>query len=164
MQLLAKSQQEQKQPPRYASSAISIPLIGGAKYLGGSYAFQVHPGLPNSEAGVAVRDDLGATLFLHAGLQLPISQIIAVSSFLPEPYEVLQPLFILVTSSEEGFTASFFDVNIHSTGDTEEDALENLKSLILDVYDRLEKTAPSALGPEPTRQLARLRSFLRISQ
>ena len=57
--------------------------------------------------------------------------------------------------------ASFFDANIHASGDTEEEAFRNLKSLILDTFDSLSAEPAHRLGPEPTRQLAVLRQFVR---
>ncbi|MGH9786980.1 MAG: hypothetical protein ACRD88_22650 [Terriglobia bacterium] len=84
-----------------------------------------------------------------------------ITTFAPEPYELRQPLLILVQREKEGFTASFFDANIHASGDTEEEAFRNLKSLILDVFDSLRAEPLEKLGPEPKRQLSVLEEFLR---
>jgi predicted RNase H-like HicB family nuclease len=66
----------------------------------------------------------------------------------------------VIQPSEEGFSAGFFDANIHASGDTEEEALRNLKSLILDVFDSLSAEPPKDLGPQPARQLAVLNEFV----
>lgn len=89
------------------------------------------------------------------GLMVPIT------TFVPEPYEVVRQMVAVVQPSEEGFTASLFDANIHSSGDTEEEAVRNLKSLTLDVYDNLSAEPTENLGPQPRRQLAVLREFIR---
>ncbi len=85
----------------------------------------------------------------------------AITTFAPKPYELNRPLLVVVQPIGEGFTASFFDVNIHASGDTEEEAFRNLKSLLLDVFDSLLAESPEKLGPEPKRQLAVLREFIR---
>lgn len=97
-------------------------------------------------------------LKLH--LQATHSLIVPISTFTPEPYEVLRPLFAVVTQSEEQFIASFFDANVHASGDTQEEALTHLKSLVLDTFDSLARESPDTLGPESQRQLAVLREFI----
>ncbi len=86
---------------------------------------------------------------------------VPITTFAPEPYELIRPLLVVVQPSEEGFTASFFDLNIHASGDTEEEAYRNLKALLLDVFDSLLAESPEMLGPEPKRQLAVFREFIR---
>ena len=86
---------------------------------------------------------------------------VPITTFAPEPYVLIRPLLVVVQQSEEGYTASFFDLNIHASGDTEEEAFRNLKALILDVFDSLLEEPPARLGPEPKRQLAVLREFIR---
>ena len=101
-----------------------------------------------------VQDILNGLNCLHQswGILAPIQ------SFTPEPYEVLLPFTAVVKPCDDGYEASFFDANIHSSGDTEEEAISNLKSAILDMFDRLSDLAgQEKLGPEPTRQLQVLR-------
>ena len=94
--------------------------------------------------------------------QVLVPGIIAVpiTTFAPEPYELRRPPLVIVQHGDEGFTASFFDANIHASGDTEEEAFRNLKSLLLDVFDSLRAESPENLGPEPKRQLAVLEEFI----
>jgi predicted RNase H-like HicB family nuclease len=89
-----------------------------------------------------------------SGLWVPIT------SFAPEPYEASRPIPAVIQPCEQGFVAGFFDANIHAAGDTEEEAVRNLKSLILDVFDSLSAEPAATLGPEPKRQLAVLREFI----
>lgn len=84
-----------------------------------------------------------------------------IQTFAPEPYEVLRPLAVVIEPSGSEFAASFFDANISTSGDTEQEAFENLKNLVLDIFDSLSREEPGRLGPEPSRQLAVLRSFIR---
>ena len=90
-----------------------------------------------------------------AGIWAPIT------TFTPEPYELLRQIVVVIHPNETGYTAGFFDANIHASGDTEEEALRNLKSVILDTFDALSTEPPDQLGPEPKRQLAVLSEFLR---
>jgi hypothetical protein len=86
---------------------------------------------------------------------------LAVTSFAPEPFSLLRPIEVLVEQMDDAFVASFFDANISASGDNQQEAFDNLKSLILDTYDSLCAESPGRLGPEPKRQLAVLDSFLR---
>ncbi len=105
---------------------------------------------------IGVQTKLEATIRAGgAGIMVPIA------TFAPDPYEATRPMLVVVQPSEGGFTASLFDANIHSAGDTEEEAVRNLKSLILDVFDNLSTEAPENLGPQPRRQLAVLQEFIR---
>jgi len=56
---------------------------------------------------------------------------------------------------------TFFDANIASGGDTEEEVVDNLRTLIIDTFDLLESVEPEKLGREPYRQLQLLRSLIR---
>lgn len=91
------------------------------------------------------------------------TKIVPVQTFAPEPYSLLKPMSVLIEDSEDGYLASFFDANIGTSGETEQEAFENLKSLVLDIFDSLSREAPERLGPEPARQLAVLRSFIRAA-
>jgi predicted RNase H-like HicB family nuclease len=85
-----------------------------------------------------------------------------IQTFAPEPYELRAPIRVTLEESDSGaFVASFFDANIEASGETEQEAFGNLKNLILDVFDSLANEKPGKLGPEPMRQLAVLRSFIR---
>ena len=85
---------------------------------------------------------------------------VPITTFAPEPYEVQPGLVAVIQGREEGFIASLYDANIHASGDTEEEAFRNLKSLILDVFESLSAEASKHLGPEPRRQLAVLQQFI----
>ena len=62
---------------------------------------------------------------------------------------------------EGGFEAGWFDANIHTTGENEEESVANLKSLILDFFDSFSREPIEKLGPEPKRQLAVIKQFLK---
>ena len=88
------------------------------------------------------------------------AKIAPIGSFAPEPYGLLKPILVAIHSIEGGFNACWFDANIHASGDNEEEAVCNLKSLILDFFDTYSNESANGLGPEPTRQLAVLREYI----
>ena len=83
-----------------------------------------------------------------------------ITTFAPEPYAVTKPLPISIYWSDDGFTASFFDANIYSTGDNEHEAFDNIKSLILDMFEGLISRPIDDLGPGPKLQLSVLEQFI----
>ena len=87
--------------------------------------------------------------------------IAPIATFAPEPYEVDRPLPVTIYKSGEEYTASLFDANLHTSGDNEQEAFQNLKSLILDTFDGLTTRSVDELGPGPRRQLEVLKHFIR---
>jgi hypothetical protein len=88
------------------------------------------------------------------------TKIIPINTFAPEPYELLKPILVSVQSVGDEFEAGWFDANIHSAGDNEEEAVTNLKSLILDYFDSFSKEPNEKLGIEPKRQFAVIKTFI----
>jgi hypothetical protein len=85
---------------------------------------------------------------------------IPIDSFTPEPYRVSVPFTAVLACQEDEFIASWFDADIHAAAETEEQAYSELKSMILDTFDRLEELGDSELGPGPRRQKQVLRSHI----
>ena len=85
--------------------------------------------------------------------------VVPIGTFAPEPFSLREPIWAVVQPVDDGFVATFFDANISTSGDTQEEAAANLKDLILDIYLDLEKEPAERLGPEPKRQLAVLKSI-----
>ena len=95
--------------------------------------------------------------------QLEQKQLIRtpITTFAPEPYEIIRPIEVVIEPYEDEYIASFYDANIGTSGDSPEEAFANLKELILDTYDLLLEHDTDALGPEPQRQRAVLSEFVR---
>jgi Arc/MetJ-type ribon-helix-helix transcriptional regulator len=106
-----------------------------------------------AEASLARGEDA-----LARGVQ---TAVIPITTLAPEPYRVLRDIPAVVEPAGDGFIATFFDGNISTSGDTEVEAVSNLWSLILDIFEYLDCEPSDSLGPEPTRQLAVLRVFLK---
>lgn len=88
------------------------------------------------------------------------TRIIPINTLAPAPYEILKPFLISVQPVEDEFEAGWFDANIHFSGDNEQDAVSNLKELILDTFETYITESPETLGPEPTRQLAVMKEYI----
>jgi predicted RNase H-like HicB family nuclease len=84
-----------------------------------------------------------------------------IQSLAPEPYEVIKPLLATVRMVDAQYVASFVDANVASGGETLEEAMSNLKDMIVGTFELLNETEDSELGPGPSRQKAILKEFIR---
>jgi hypothetical protein len=104
--------------------------------------------------------DGGAAVASSAAPGLPPYSVALITTFSPEPYELKRGLAMTIYPADDAYIASFFDAGIHSSGDNEQEAFDNLKSLILDVYDDLTSRSVEGLGPGPRRQRQVLEQFM----
>lgn len=103
--------------------------------------------------------DLRGSLKLRAdGLRVPIQ------SLEPEPFDVIVPMEAVIRPSNGGFVATFFDANVNASGETETEAFDNLKDMIMATFEEYSALGSDALGPEPARQLAVLQRFIQARQ
>lgn len=86
---------------------------------------------------------------------------VPITTFAPEPYELIKEIKAVVQPVEDEFVATFFDANINASGGTQQDAVANLKDIMLGLLEVLEEEPEAKLGKEPARQLAILREFIR---
>jgi hypothetical protein len=95
-----------------------------------------------------------------ANLERTTPTLVAVESFAPEPYEVIKPFHVVVKFYEDQYIASFFDANLSASGGTQEEAVFNLKDMLIDAFDILNEVEDDKLGPGPQQQKAVLKEFL----
>jgi hypothetical protein len=88
------------------------------------------------------------------------SVVVPVATLEPEPFDLLRNIPVVVQPTADGYLATFFDANIGITGDTMEEAVANLRVLLVDVFGDLEREE-ARLGPQLVRQLAVLRGFMK---
>ena len=91
---------------------------------------------------------------------IPPIVVVPITTLDPDPYELLRPIQAVVQGVDTGFIATFFDANINASGDTQTEAVMNLRSLLVDLFEELIALGAKALGPVPTQQLSILRSFI----
>ena len=60
--------------------------------------------------------------------------VIPIATLAPEPYELFRAIPVVVQPAGGEFIATFFDANISTAGDTQEEAVANLRSLLLDMF------------------------------
>lgn len=89
------------------------------------------------------------------------SFIVPITTFDPEPFDLLREIKAVVQRSGDDYLASFFDANVNVSGVNEVDAIDNLKDLLLSRFEFLSGLAGEKLGPGPARQLAVLSQFIR---
>lgn len=85
--------------------------------------------------------------------------IVPVETLYPEPFLLKRPFHVVVCEDDQDAVATFFDANLGMSGDNAEEAVRNLKAVIVDTFDQYEEYE-AVLGPEPARQLAVLREFI----
>jgi hypothetical protein len=83
-----------------------------------------------------------------------------ITSFSPEPYALKSPMHIKILGREGEYIASHHESNIHASGDTTFEAIENLKSIILDTFDLLTSEPLENLGSKAKSQRAILEGVI----
>ncbi len=66
--------------------------------------------------------------------------------------ELRRPIPVTIRPDGNEFIASFFDANISTGGGTEQEAVDNLQSLIADFFNDLELAKDDELGPSMIKQ------------
>ena len=97
--------------------------------------------------------------FCERAFQKPVC--VPVSTFAPEPFEVFREFSIVVQPEEDSYVAMLFDANISSSGETQEEAVANLKDLILMIFKGFEDEEDGKLGPAMIRQKHTLLNLIR---
>lgn len=86
--------------------------------------------------------------------------LVPIQSLAPEPYEVIKPFHAVVQVQDDQYIATFFDANISASGDTETEAIFNLKDMIVGTFDVLSETSENKLGSGPAQQKKVLQEFI----
>ena len=91
----------------------------------------------------------------------PGSIIVPITTFEPEPFDLLRPIHVVVQPSDEEYIATFFDANVNAEGANQVEAVEHLKDVMLHHFEHLSALPKKKLGPGPVRQLRILQSFIK---
>lgn len=86
--------------------------------------------------------------------------LVPIESLAPEPYDVVKPFHAVVRYQNEQYIASFFDANLSASGDTQAEAVFNLKDIIAGTFDIVTILEESKLGPGPLQQRKVLEEFI----
>jgi len=86
--------------------------------------------------------------------------LVPIQSLAPEPYEIIKPFHAVVKVQDDQYIATFFDSNISASGDTQTEAIFNLKDIIVGTFEILSETSSNELGPGPAQQKKVLQEFI----
>jgi hypothetical protein len=96
-----------------------------------------------------------------AELERPRSVIVPITTLAPEPFELTKPIQAVVEAHDGDYIASFYDANVNASGCNEQEAIENLKDLLVSRFEYLDRCADRKMAPVLARQRAVLREFIR---
>ena len=88
---------------------------------------------------------------------------VAIQSLAPEPYEVMRPILAVLRRQDDEYRATFYDANLSASGETEVEAVLNLKDIIVATFELLVGHDRDLLAPGAARQRSVLEKFLRRS-
>ncbi len=110
--------------------------------------------------GAQSRQQIYSSLFAgeHSS---PLIQPFLINRLPDSSYKLTAPVVISVEHAQQGFIASFDAANVHMSGDTPREAIENVLCLMIDLFDTFSANE-EALGKEPRRQLDVLRSYIQV--
>jgi predicted RNase H-like HicB family nuclease len=86
---------------------------------------------------------------------------IPIQSLDPEPYEFIQPIPAVVRQEGEEYVATFYDANISASGETEKEAIQNLKDMVVATYELLTGHDRENLAAGSARTRDILETFVR---
>jgi len=160
---------------------VALRLVGGGRESAGLYQttasplqFKNTPEESYSSAAIKqyiidfselreIRTELAAVRELVVQTEHAIATrpyIVTLSTLAPEPYSLASPVSVALRDHAGCFTADFIEANIGASGETEEQAIRNLKELIVMTFEDLEEEE-SDLVPSIASQFAILRAILR---
>lgn len=91
----------------------------------------------------------------------PTSIVVPISSLAPEPFHLISQINAVVQGVDGDYTAKFFDANIGASGETQQEAVDNLKELLVLFYESLAEEKDENLGPPMKKQKAVLEAFIK---
>lgn len=92
--------------------------------------------------------------------QPPQPLIVPITALADPGYNLTRHIYVNVYGEEGDFTATFFDANLSSGGETREEAVRNLRELILMAYQSLKDDRDEDLGPRMVHQRRVLSEFI----
>jgi len=93
-----------------------------------------------------------------------LSELKICSSDLEPVYNLARAIIINVRCiAQNNYVAEFAEANINASGESLDEALNNIKTLIVDMFNLLRSVERRTLGPEPRNQLRALTAVMRKS-
>ena len=79
---------------------------------------------------------------------------------LPEPCIVKKPFDVFIRHNYDQFVASYHEGGVHASGDTRDEAIENLKDMMAGTFEILSGKPSHMLGAALKRQLKVMREHI----
>jgi hypothetical protein len=87
--------------------------------------------------------------------------IVPIETLDPEPYQLLKPFHAVVMSQDDEYVATWFDAGLSASGSTQEEAIFNLKDILVATWESLACHTEDQLAAGIKNQLRILREFVR---
>ena len=120
-----------------------------------------------SEAIVQLTNSVGLIQEKLNGLTVALDRlaeqrtfVVPLTTLAPEPMQLRLNIPATIEGDGEDFTATFTEANVSASGETEADAIANLKESIVATYKILEAIPVSEMPPIPARQWSVLKSAI----
>jgi len=97
-------------------------------------------------------------------LEVARPTVVPIQTLAPFPYRLVKPFEVLVTFHGDHYVASFVDANIGASGDTDVEAVLNLKDMLVSAFEMLAELNDDELGPGPCMQKHVLEEFIRRAE
>lgn len=96
-------------------------------------------------------------------LEDTVSVVLPIDSLAPEPFQVVKTIKAVVRQSRGEYIATFYDASLSASGETDTEAVLNLKDMIVGTYEMLSNHGRGRLSPTLERQFDVLVSFIEKS-
>jgi hypothetical protein len=85
-----------------------------------------------------------------------------ITTLAPEPLTLTRVIPVTVQPGNGEFVATFFDANISASGDTDQEAVANLRDMIVQSFNVLNSMPEAKLGKQMRQQIAVLRDVVQV--
>lgn len=108
----------------------------------------------------AIASKMDTLLLELTELRKAKTYVVPLTTLANEPLQMRLSIPATIEGSGEEFTATFSEANVSASGETEADAIANLKDSLVSTFEFLESLPEKELGPLPARQWNVLKNVL----
>jgi predicted RNase H-like HicB family nuclease len=90
--------------------------------------------------------------------------LVSIETLAPEPYLLLHPILAVVRVEQDEYVATWYDAGLAASGANPEEAVANLKDIIVAVHESLQPLSEEKMGPVPLRQYRLLARYVAKSK
>jgi predicted RNase H-like HicB family nuclease len=144
-----------------------VGYVGSVTLTHPKFGIQAQEPMFWSSAIVSLKDDIRLLLGELKEIKTEIQYlrnaktfVVPLTNLAPGPMQMRLNIPATVEGDGEDFTATFTEANVSASGDTEADAIANLKESIVATYKILEAIPASEMSPLPARQWSVLKSAI----